>query len=190
MSTAIAEVLSKTDVQMIWKFKKFGDCSDDYLKPISPYIDNGRLRLVNWLNVDPASLLNTGDIVASVHHGGSNCYHETVLYVFIMKDLVKEHITNDPLRAGVPHVILPLWSDLYAFASLADDLGIGRWACRSTSPVWNAKCLSKGMLDVVGDSKSAASIRTKAKELGSTVQSREKGRDISAREISRLAYIK
>lgn len=46
------------------------------------------------------------------------------------------------------------------------------------------------MLDVVGDSKSAASIRTKAKELGSTVQSREKGRDISAREISRLAYIK
>jgi hypothetical protein len=79
MSTAIAEVLSKTDVQMLWKFKKFGDFSDEYLRPITPYIDNGRLRLVNWLNVDPASLLNTGDIVASVHHGGSNCYHETVL---------------------------------------------------------------------------------------------------------------
>jgi hypothetical protein len=31
-----------------------------------------------WLAVDPVSLLETGDVVVSVHHGGSNCYHEAI----------------------------------------------------------------------------------------------------------------
>lgn len=79
MSMAIADVLYKTNVQIIWKFKKFTDFSDDYLKPVAPFLKSDRLRIVNWLNVDPTSLLNTGNIIASVHHGGSNCYHETVL---------------------------------------------------------------------------------------------------------------
>lgn len=38
----------------------------------------GRFRLENWLNADPAALLEIGHIILSVHHGGSNCYHEAV----------------------------------------------------------------------------------------------------------------
>lgn len=80
MSNAIADILSKTNVQVIWKFMKSGEYPDgDILLPLKPYISNGRMKLSKWLAVDPTALLETGDIVVSVHHGGSNCYHEGVL---------------------------------------------------------------------------------------------------------------
>jgi hypothetical protein len=78
MSVAIAEVLEKTKVQIIWKFNKAGEYPDDVLSPLRPYIDSSRLRMPNWLTADPTSLLETGDIVASVHHGGAGCYHEAI----------------------------------------------------------------------------------------------------------------
>lgn len=70
--------MEHSNAQVIWKFNKRRDYSDDFLKPIQPYIDSGRVRISNWLEADPFSLLETGHIVASVHHGGSNCYHEAV----------------------------------------------------------------------------------------------------------------
>jgi hypothetical protein len=78
MSSAIAEVLSKTSLQVLWKFNKIGNYSDEALAPLQPYLKNDRLRMPSWLTADPTSLLETGDIVASVHHGGSNCYHEAI----------------------------------------------------------------------------------------------------------------
>lgn len=78
MSLAVAEVMEKTGVQVIWKFNKHGDYGDDALSPLNPYIDGDRLRLRNWLTADPSSLLETGNIVASIHHGGSGCYHEAI----------------------------------------------------------------------------------------------------------------
>lgn len=65
-------------MQVLWKFTKYGEYSDDLLSLLQPYINAGRLRMSRWLTVDPVSLLETGDIVASVHHGGSNCYHEAI----------------------------------------------------------------------------------------------------------------
>lgn len=79
MAMAIADVLSKSDVQVIWKVKKYTEFSNDYISPLTTFIEADRLKVVEWLTVDPTSLLNSGDIVASVHHGGSNCYHESVL---------------------------------------------------------------------------------------------------------------
>jgi hypothetical protein len=78
MAEALEEVLSKTDVQIIWKFNKLNEYPNDFLTPLQRYIDNDRLILSNWLTVDPYSLLQTGDIIATVHHGGSNCYHEGI----------------------------------------------------------------------------------------------------------------
>lgn len=78
MSLAVAEVMEKTDVQVIWKFNKHGDYGDEALSPLNPYLEGGRLRLRNWLTADPSSLLETGNIVASIHHGGSGCYHEAI----------------------------------------------------------------------------------------------------------------
>ncbi|CAG9996412.1 unnamed protein product [Clonostachys byssicola] len=66
----------------IWKLKKFNkftDYSDDHLTPVKPFIEKARLMVVDWLDVDPPSMLNSGHVLAFVHHGGFNCYHETVL---------------------------------------------------------------------------------------------------------------
>ncbi|CAI4214416.1 unnamed protein product [Parascedosporium putredinis] len=78
MANAIANVLSQVDIQVIWKFKKLHTYGDDFKSPLQSFIDTGRVKLIDWLAVDPAALLETGDIMALVHHGGSNCYHEAM----------------------------------------------------------------------------------------------------------------
>ncbi|WJG37122.1 uncharacterized protein FOBCDRAFT_147839 [Fusarium oxysporum Fo47] len=117
MAIAIAALLSSTNYQVLWKFNKLGDFSDDFLVHLKPYLDNERLKMPSWLVADPSSLLDTGNIVTSVHHGGSNCYHEA-------------------LAAGVTQVILPLWADLYNYAALAETSGIGVWGCKDSTPNW------------------------------------------------------
>lgn len=79
MLTAIIPVLEAENVQFLWKMKKRGQFGDEFLEPAKKYIGNGRLRLESWLSVDPTSLFKTGDIVASVHHGGANCFYEALL---------------------------------------------------------------------------------------------------------------
>ncbi|KAF5719546.1 2-hydroxyacylsphingosine 1-beta-galactosyltransferase [Fusarium mundagurra] len=117
MAIAIAALLSSTDYQVLWKFNKLGDFSDGFLVHLKPYLDNERLKMPSWLVADPSSLLDTGNIVMSVHHGGSNCYHEA-------------------LAAGITQVILPLWADLYNYAALAETRGIGVWGCKDSTPHW------------------------------------------------------
>ncbi|KAH7308482.1 hypothetical protein B0I35DRAFT_360877 [Stachybotrys elegans] len=170
MTGGLARVLSATNVQVIWKFNKDGEYSDDVLAPLQPYVDSGRVKMSNWLPADPYALLQTGDIVASLHHGGASCYHEAV-------------------AAGVPHVIFPLWADLYNYAALVGDLGIGVWACPETSPNWSSECVGDAILKVV-DSEASAAIKAKASQLGAKVQAQPKGREVAAREIAKLAYVK
>jgi hypothetical protein len=76
MTGAVGDVLLKTDLQVLWKFDKDGDYSDDVLAPLEPFIKTGRLRMLNWLTIDIMSLLESGGITAFVHHGGSNCFNE------------------------------------------------------------------------------------------------------------------
>jgi hypothetical protein len=78
MAGAIVEVLSKSGVQLIWKFDKWGNYSDNFLHPLQTYMDSGRPRMSKWITVDPMSLLETGNIIVLVHHGGSNLYHEAI----------------------------------------------------------------------------------------------------------------
>ena len=83
MANAMAQVLDTTDgkVQFLWKMRKHGEYSDDFLEPLRPHLESGRIRIVDWLKADPPALLESGAIAVSVHHGGSNCYHEALLYV-------------------------------------------------------------------------------------------------------------
>lgn len=37
-----------------------------------------QVRIVNWLKADPVSILESGHIVCSVHHGDSNTYREAI----------------------------------------------------------------------------------------------------------------
>lgn len=78
MAQAIEEVLTKTNVQVLWKMAKEEGAPDNYTLPVQNIIDQGRLRIVEWLTVSPASILETGHVAASVHHGGANCYHEAI----------------------------------------------------------------------------------------------------------------
>lgn len=78
MAKAIANVLERTNAQILWKMVKLGEYNDEFKVYLQKYVDEGRLRVVNWLTVDPAALVESEHIVASVHHGGSNCYHEAL----------------------------------------------------------------------------------------------------------------
>jgi hypothetical protein len=83
MALAIRDLLAQTDVQVLWKMAKEDNYPDaNYMLPVKDDVEKGRLRITEWLTVSPVSLMETGHIVASVHHGGANCYHEAIAYVF------------------------------------------------------------------------------------------------------------
>ena len=86
MAKAIDVLLQNTNVQVLWKFNKrvYSDkraaFSTDFLGSLK---DNPRLRMENWIKIDPAAMMKTGNIIASIHHGGANCYHEAVGHVLL-----------------------------------------------------------------------------------------------------------
>lgn len=107
---------------------------------------SGRIRIAEWLSVDPLAILETGLIACSVHHGGSNSFHEA-------------------LSAGVPQVILPCWLDTLDFANKVEWLGIGVYGSKMTAPSVEAWELSRAFLKVVDDSEEASQMALKAREL-------------------------
>ncbi|KAI0857036.1 hypothetical protein F4860DRAFT_506359 [Xylaria cubensis] len=167
MAQAIEEVLAKTDVQVLWKMAKEEGAPDNYTLPVQNIIDQGRLRIVEWLTVSPASILETGHVVASVHHGGANCYHEAI-------------------ATGIPQVVIPMWLDCYNYAQLAEDVGVGVYATRSTAPDWTVEGLRDSLLTVLDDREEGLRLRSKAKYLGEIAR-KDPGRYVAAREIARLA---
>ncbi|SCO42679.1 uncharacterized protein FFMR_06900 [Fusarium fujikuroi] len=124
----------------------------------------------SWLIADPSSLLDTGNIVTSVHHGGSNCYHEA-------------------LAAGVTQVILPLWADLYNYAALAETRGIGVWGCKDSTPNWTSECLLDAFMRGI-DGCGESFLQRRAKWLGARIKAGKRGRDVAADEVAKLAYMK
>ncbi|KAJ4196151.1 hypothetical protein NW767_009611 [Fusarium falciforme] len=170
MGEALATLLDKTDVQVLWKFNKHGDYSDDIFAQLKPHLDSGRLKMEKWLTIDPTSLLSSGYIAASVHHGGANCY-------------------NEAIYAGVPHIIIPLWADLYGYAALAENIGVGVWACRGTNPDWTVDHLSQSLLKVLDGGEASLSMREKAKKLAEKIHAGGEGREIAAKKIAELAYV-
>lgn len=79
-----------------------------------------------------------------------------------------------------------MWADLYNFAGLAETIGVGVWACKESSPHWGSECLASSFLEVLD----SATIRNKARQLGDKVQAGDKGRDVAAREVAKLAYVR
>ncbi|CAM1502543.1 Fc.00g045270.m01.CDS01 [Cosmosporella sp. VM-42] len=168
MVGAFLLVLEKTDTQILWKMRRTAASTydDSYLQPVQQYITEGRLRLETWFMADPTSILMSGHVVVSVHHGGANCYHETVY-------------------AGIPQVVLPLWFDLYNYAATAEYRGVGIWPGKETAPIWDADSLARGFMQaLVGNS--SDSMRKKAKELAKIAR-QYGGRDKAAMEIANIA---
>ncbi|KAI8251815.1 hypothetical protein K4K58_008383 [Colletotrichum sp. SAR11_239] len=125
------EPLGQGNLQVLWKMPRKtsdGDDTDpsstDFLGPwkeiksiLSPEMDNDQIRILDWIIAEPKSVLESGNVVLSVNHGGSNSFHEA-------------------LCTGIPQVVLPGWADCYDFAQRAEILGIGKWANRKAKSYW------------------------------------------------------
>ncbi len=81
MISAITEILSLTEVQILWKLEVTASVQWDWESAVRPLLETHRVRVMRWLTVDPTSLLESGHIVAFVTHGGANGYHEAIAYV-------------------------------------------------------------------------------------------------------------
>ncbi|PHH88863.1 hypothetical protein CDD83_6953 [Cordyceps sp. RAO-2017] len=133
--------------QVLWKLRKSQNdqaatASHGVHDILGHDIESDRVRIVDWIAVEPISVLQTGHIICSVHHGGANSFNEAVI-------------------AGVPQVVLPQWIDTYDFAHRIELLGIGRLGNRTTKPQIIAPDLARELLDILqGDS--AEEIRKRA----------------------------
>ncbi|KFY25088.1 hypothetical protein V491_01899 [Pseudogymnoascus sp. VKM F-3775] len=166
MLEAMQNVLEETEVQVLWKMDKLEPFDDQFVKAAMRE-SAGRLRIEKWLDVEPPTLLQDGNIVAFVHHGGAGSYH-------------------DSIEGGVPQIILPQWADLYDFAQLVENLKIGVWGCRATSPHWTAECIQQAVLSLLKDSPAASLMTRNAASFGELAR-KSVGRDVAAREVARLA---
>ncbi|KAI9151313.1 glycosyltransferase family 1 [Paramyrothecium foliicola] len=166
MADAIATILTEADVQVLWKFTKLGDYDDEPLSSVAGHISTGRLRMETWLKPEPIALFETGDVVLSVHHGGANSYHEAIL-------------------AGIPHIILPLWFDLYNIARAAEYRGIGIWPGKDTAPEWAVDKLVEGFRAAL-TGPTSVSLKTNAQALG-VIARQYGGQRTAASFISDLA---
>jgi hypothetical protein len=87
MAGAIKILLTDNkDVQVLWKFNKrkpvdgtIVDFSDEFLDQLSNESTVGRVRIEKWLSIDPSTMLETGNIVANVNHGGANSFNEAIV---------------------------------------------------------------------------------------------------------------
>jgi hypothetical protein len=71
----------RPDIQVLWKLKdakRFTDTLDEIL---GREVKLGRVKIEAWINADPISILETGNIVCAVHHGGANSFFEAAWYV-------------------------------------------------------------------------------------------------------------
>lgn len=74
---------SDPKVQVLWKFKpaKGSDAEKEVEAILGNEIKTDRLKVSSWLQSEPLSILQSGLIVAAVHHGGANSWFEATWYV-------------------------------------------------------------------------------------------------------------
>lgn len=73
----------RPDIQVLWKLKTQGQTREQLhaaLAVIGEEITNGRVRIENWLPAQPIAILESGNVICMIHHGGANSYHEAIRY--------------------------------------------------------------------------------------------------------------
>ena len=79
MIEGIQRVLETTDLQVLWKYKASVNLVDfDWPSLVEQLQATQRVKVMQWLTIDPTALLETGDIAAFVTHGGANGFHESI----------------------------------------------------------------------------------------------------------------
>lgn len=73
---------SDKTVQILWKLPIHPHDKDDVyvdsVKPLEEETKADRVRIQAWFEVEPMAMLETGNIVLSVHHGGANSWYEAI----------------------------------------------------------------------------------------------------------------
>ncbi|KAM3076100.1 hypothetical protein ACMFMG_006382 [Clarireedia jacksonii] len=151
------------NIQVLWKLKPSREGVDPHLGAILNPVDS-HVKIVDWLKAEPTSLLCSGHIIASLHHGGANAYFESIY-------------------AGVPQVVLPCWFDTFDYAQKVEYLGIGVWGSRESAPELDEEECGKALIKAVVDE----DMRRKAKELGEFIRNKYRGREEAADRILELA---
>jgi hypothetical protein len=66
-------------VQILWKYRLSINIIDfDWQALVAPLEATQRVKVMQWLPVDPSALMETGYIVAHVTHGGAGGFHESI----------------------------------------------------------------------------------------------------------------
>ncbi|KAK7921533.1 hypothetical protein PG985_009555 [Apiospora marii] len=159
LAAVVACLRRRASLQVLWKLQPA-----DAVVPDLPAGLAARLRIVPWLPSTPAAVLTASpSILAYVHHGGSNSFHEAV-------------------AAGVPHVVCPVWLDTYDFATRVEHLGIGVCGNRGHAPEVDSAGLEQA-LEEVGFGAGVAERREKARGLAEVVGGVNAGRSIAASRV-------
>ncbi|KAH8733456.1 hypothetical protein BGZ61DRAFT_160072 [Ilyonectria robusta] len=161
---------NSTGMRILWKLKKDPARGPEYhtgpgsatFDILGKEIEADRVRIVDWIVAEPNSILNTGDAICSVTHGGASSFY-------------------DGLTAGVPQVVLPVWADTFDFANRAELLGIGRWGNVNNCPRWSASELAPILIDVVFDRN--AEFAAKSRVLAEVCRQEGGGRNVAAKKI-------
>ena len=122
IACAIKQFLIESKVenlQVLWNLGSYRSNEDTLLQTacsiLEDFCKSDRVKIVQWLDIDPVALLSTGKVVCTVHHGGANSWFEGLKY-------------------GVPQILLPAWFDCYDNAKRTEHLGIGIWGNKTSAP--------------------------------------------------------
>lgn len=148
LAKGVRFVLSRhQDLQVLWKLQQQTAMTDDLKAILGAELElDERVKIRNWLETDPVTLMQSGHVICSVHHGGANSFYEA-------------------LGSGVPQVVLPVWYDTYDFANRVEYLGIGLWASKATAPHVDADEFSQAVMAVVDQGEDGRMRRVRAREL-------------------------
>jgi hypothetical protein len=77
MTMAIQGVLREApNIQVLWKLKYDWESSPVVKNILGPLVNSDKVRVVPWIQPEIISILEGGNIVAYVHHGGANSFFE------------------------------------------------------------------------------------------------------------------
>ncbi|CAI7574667.1 unnamed protein product [Penicillium glandicola] len=164
MTMAIQAVLREfPNMQVLWKLKYDWKSSPTVKNILGALVNSDKVMVVPWIQPEIISLLESGNIVAYIHHGGANSFFEAC-------------------KAGIPQVILPQWFDTYDCPARVEWLGIGFHGSRSVAPKTNGPELASVLLRVLKDK----GIQMRARAIGDLCKTTE-GRVVAHDQIVKYA---
>ncbi|CAG8099101.1 unnamed protein product [Penicillium salamii] len=151
MTKAIQVVLREfPDTKVLWKLKYDWESSPKVKNLLGSLVYAKKVKVVSWIQPEIISILESGHVVAYVHHGGANSFFEAC-------------------KAGIPQVVLPQWFDTYDCPSRVEWLGIGLHGSRKVAPRIAALELSSALLQVLKDK----GIQSRARHIGDLCKATE-----------------